>query len=210
MNVWDILQNFRPPTERSEPPAGASVYMREIIEALNAQPRTFNEREAFKLVQEPWKRLKSASGDERTAFVFEALAASGEAKSISLHLALKAVISNLLRAGLQLTSLDAVRLVETVSHRRLSVPYKALLTALEDVNMTPALKDALLGLRPMIDVWHGGRDMKEIHERIDKLVHGARRACGAGVRLDATCLSRNRLVRLNKWRGVVSCCTPDR
>ncbi len=180
MNIWDTLQNLMPKEEIEAPPA-ASAGMREMVAALNGQRKVFKEREALKHVQEPLQRLKSAPLDERVAFVFEAAALFNEPKSLLLHLALKAVVSNLLRAGLPLTSLDAVRLVEVMSQRRLQFPYKALLTALQDVTMTPALKDALLRLRPMITDWHGGREMQEIHERIDLLVYGAREKPVEGV-----------------------------
>jgi len=155
--------------------------MQEFTTALNAHPPTFTERDALKIVEEPFKRLKSAPAEERVAFVFEALAALSASESISAHLALKGIVSSLLRGGLPLTSLDAVRLVEMVSQRRHSFPYKALLSALADVPMTPALQEALLRLRPMIDDWHGGREMQEIHERIDILVHGAKERPAAAV-----------------------------
>ena len=173
MNIFDVLQQFAP-REEIETPAEASAHMRAIVSALAAAPRTFNERDAFKAIQEPWKNLKSASADERTAFVFEAIAALTAPTSLTLRLALKAAVSNLLRGGLPLTSLDAVRLVEMVSHPRQSYPYKAILSVLDGMAMTPALRDALLRLRPMISPWHGGREMEEIHERIDTLVHGAK------------------------------------
>jgi hypothetical protein len=181
VNIWESLQLFRPPNDPLEPPAGASVYMRELIAALNSQPATFNERDALKTVEEPRKRLKSAPAEERVAFVFEALATLSAPKTISLELALKGIVSSLLRGGLPLHSLEALRLVEMVSQRRQTFPYKALLSAIEDLTMTPGLKDALLRLRPMIDEWHGGREMQEIHERIDKLVYGAKEKPAAAV-----------------------------
>src|SRR5215510_4932224 len=168
------MQLFRQPNQQLAPPAGASVYMRELIAALNGQPVTFNERDTLKLLDEPLKKLKSAPAEERVAFVFEALAGFNGPRDLSLELALKGVCSSLLRGGLPLNTLEALRLVEMVSQRRQSFPYKALLSALEDLTMTPALKEALLRLRPMIDEWHGGREMLEIHERIDKLVYGAK------------------------------------
>jgi hypothetical protein len=174
VNIWDSLRLLLPPNEQLEPAPGASVYMRELMAALDGQSPTFNERDTLKIVAVPFMRLKSAPAEDRVAFVFEALAAFGAAKTISLELALKAIVSSLLRGGLRLNSLDALRLVEMVSRRHQSFPYKALLSALENLTMTPALKDALLRLRPMIDEWHGGREMQEIHERIDVLVYGAK------------------------------------
>ena len=186
MNIWDTLQLLQRRRDElkqqdSKPPAEASARMREFMTALDAHPLAFTERDALKIVEEPLRRLKTAPAEERLAFVFEALAFLVEPKSIAAQLALKGVVSNLLRGGLPLTTLDAVRLVEMVSERRQTFPYKALLSALQEVTLTPALKDALLRLRPMIDEWHGGREMQEIHERIDTLVHGANEKPAAAV-----------------------------
>ena len=181
MNILEVLQCLKQRNEKPEPGPGASVYMLEVLAALDGQPAAYTERNALKLVEEPLKRLKAASVDDRVDFVFAALAGSNAAGTISLHLALKGIVSSLLRGGLPLSALDAVRLVETASHRRRTFPYKAILSALEAVAMTPALKEALLRLRPMIDEWHGGREMKEIHERIDLLVYGAKEEPAAAV-----------------------------
>src|SRR5262249_28035317 len=99
--------------------------MREIIAALNGQAVTFNERDALKLVEEPLKKLKAAPAEERVAFVFEALAGFHAPRSLTLELALKGVCSSLLRGGLPLNTLEALRMVEMVSQRRQSFPYKA-------------------------------------------------------------------------------------
>ena len=159
---------------RIEMPADVSPHMRDIITALNSGPLVFKGPKLLEIVNEPLQRLKAAPDEERLAFVFEAAGLSGAPTTISLRAPLDRIVSVLLRAGLPLTSLDAVRLVGKVSKPRLSFPYKALLGALQDVAMTSALKDALLRLRPMITAYHGGPEMKEIHERIDLLVHGAK------------------------------------
>jgi len=150
------------------------AYMNEVAAALNAMP-VFNERAALKLVEEPLERLKAASADDRIAFLFEALEQLRlGAGSFTMQLALKGMAAAILRTRLPLNMLDAVRLVEAGSHSRQTFPYKALLTALEGVEMTPALRDALLRMRTFVDEWHGSREMQEIHERIDALVHGAK------------------------------------
>ena len=159
--------------EQMEPPPGASAHMREVIATLNASPRSFKERQTLKFLEQPWQGLKSAPAEDQLAFLFEALSNIPSAQTISFQLALKGLASNLLRSGLPINTLDAVRMVEMVSQRRQSFPYKAVLSALENLNMTPALKEALLRLRPLIDIWHGGPEMQEIQERIDKLVYGA-------------------------------------
>jgi hypothetical protein len=176
----DILQIFRMPNPHLDPPPDASVYLRDMIAALNAAPATYNERDTLKIVDEPWQGLKAAPVDQRLAFVFEALEFYKDPKTSSLALVLKAMVAGLLRGGLPLNTLDAVRLVEMVSQRRQNFPYKAILTALDDLTLTPALRDGLIRLRPMIDEWHGGREMQEIHERIDMLIYGAKeRPAGA-------------------------------
>jgi len=163
--VWGIRQ-------RLEAPVDASPHMRAFVDTLNGRPAVFRERQALKNVDEPFQRLKSAAPDERIAFIFEALSVMSSPAFIALTIALKGVVAQLLRGGLPLNSLDAVRLVEAVSNRhyRFRFPYKAVLTALSDVTMTPALKDALLRLSPMLGEQHG---MDEIQERIEILVHGA-------------------------------------
>jgi hypothetical protein len=118
---------------------------------------------------------------------------------------LKGVVGGLLRGGLPLNSLDAVHLVEMVSHRRQMFPYKALLSALEDISMTPALKDALLRLRPNIDAWHGGPEMEEIHERIEVLVHGGKEKPAAAVSgwTRHVFLEIDRSAKQLAWRGLL-------
>jgi hypothetical protein len=163
-----------------EMPEGASVYMREVISTLNAKRPTYKERDALKVVEEPLKRLRAAPAEDQIAFVLEALAAMNSRKSVSLSLALRGVVSNLLRGGLPLNSLHAVRMIELVSDRwqRHLFPYKALLSSLQDVSMTPALKEALLRLRPIVGESHG---LDEIQERIDVLVHGEKEKPAAAV-----------------------------
>ena len=170
----DFLQGFVPPAQHVEPPASASKYMLDVIATLNASRRaTYTERDSLKLVGEPWARLKAAPPEDRLSFVFEALAYD-DPKTISLALALKAMAAGLVRSKLPLNTLDAVRLIEMVSKPRHSFPYKAILTALDDLTLTPALRDALIRLRPIVDQWQGKAEMEEIHERIDMLVHGAK------------------------------------
>ena len=173
--------------------------------AVNRNPLTFNARDALKLVEEPLKRLKSAPADERLAFLFEAAVTLKAPQSIALYMALKGILSNLLRGALPLTSLDALRLVEMVSEPRQSFPYLALLSALEGVTMAPALREALLRLRPMITEWHGAREMKEIQERIDILVHGAKEKPAAAVSgwTRHVFLEIDRSPKQLAWRGLL-------
>ncbi len=172
MSIGNVLLGFRGfPRQPIQTPEGASGQMQELIEVLNADRPAFKERDALKAVEEPLRRLKSAPAEERIAFVFEALAVLGTSASISLHVMLKGVISQVLRSGLALNSLHALRMIELASNRsyRFHFPYKALLSSLDDIPMTPALKEALLRLRPIVGETHG---MQEIQERIDVLVYG--------------------------------------
>ncbi|MBK9166860.1 MAG: DUF4132 domain-containing protein [Bryobacterales bacterium] len=150
----------------------------EILDEIRATTEkhalVFSEREATKLVDEPLKRLKAAPDETRIAFVFEALRQLPEGRSFALQLALKGMVASLLRAGIPLSGPDAVRLVQFVSVPRQTFPYKAILTAIEKAPQTPALHDALRHLRPKIDEWHGGPEMRDLHARIDALVEGVR------------------------------------
>ena len=172
MEIGEALRLIRMRT-RINVPESASPYMQEIILALNAHPSCYKERANLKIVKEPLGRLKLAAPEERIAFVFEALAVMGSPESIPLCLALKAVIADLLKSGLPLNSLTAVRMLEMLSNRwhRFEFPYKAMLSALQNVTMTPALKSELLRLREFVGDRHG---MDEIQERIDVLLYGVK------------------------------------
>ncbi|HUA83427.1 MAG TPA: DUF4132 domain-containing protein [Bryobacteraceae bacterium] len=166
------IEQFRALIEfRVEPPVGASPHMQAIIAALHSKPKLFKERAAIKALAEPLERLKSAPDQERVAFVFEALAQMASHNDIALSVALRGAAAEVLRKGVPLNGVEAVRLIEAVSIRqfRFSFPYKALLANLKDLAMTPALSGALLRLRATIGEHHG---MDEIQERIDILVHG--------------------------------------
>lgn len=141
--------------------------------AAAAQPFVFTEREALRLVADPLEQLKAASAEERLAFVFEALRELAAANSLTLQLALKGAASALLRSGLPVNALEAVRLVEAVTPPRLTWPHKAVLSAVETAPATPALREALAALRRNIDDWHGSGEARELHQRIDRLLHGA-------------------------------------
>ncbi len=160
--------------------------MQAIIAALNSKPRLYKERAAVKALEEPLERLKSAPDQERVAFVFEALARMASHKEILLSLALKGVTAELLRKGVPLSSLDAVRMIEvrmieavSIREFRYNFPYKAVLSPLKDVTMTPALSEALLRLHQMVGKDHG---MDEVQERIDILVHGKQEKPAEAVR----------------------------
>jgi Domain of unknown function (DUF4132) len=168
--VWQrSMQSFR-----IEAPPTASQRVLEVTAAVNSHPPVYKGPQLLKNVEEPLKRLEAAPNEERLAFLLEVAALSGEPTPIMLRMALQAMASKLLRSGVSLTSEDSARLVEGVCRPRSVFPHKVLLTALRDVPMTPALMSALQRMRPMITSYHGGPEMKEIHERIDTIVQGPR------------------------------------
>ncbi len=166
----NLLQWKVVPAQLSDSGPGAGGLLEEVIAAVEAAPATFTERDALKAVEQTLERVKAASHEEQLAFLFRALGQLRDPGNFSLQLALKGMTSAVLRGGLRLSSMDALRLVEMGSHPRLLFPYKALLSALQTAPQTPALADGLRNLRPMIDEWHGKREMEDIRERIDKLL----------------------------------------
>jgi len=152
----------------------ASPALVEVLATLRSHNHVYTERELLKLADAPLQKLKAAPGDEKLAFVLEALAFVPKA-GFQEQMAIKAVCGVLLRGGLPLNSLDAVKLVERVSYRRQMFPTKAVLTAVaascrERSALTPALEQALRDLKPTIDEWIGGSEMRDLHERIDQLL----------------------------------------
>ena len=157
-------------TDRTQ--SSVTKVLADIRAAVAGHTFAYSEREVLKLVEAPLGHLKAASDEERLAFVFEALDRLPTAESFQMQLALKGVVSSLLRAGASLTSIEAVRLVQLVSHRRVVFPCKAVLSVIETAPQTPALREALLHLRSNIDEWLGAAEMRDLHERIDSLLHG--------------------------------------
>ncbi len=161
------------PQQQLQAPAGASSYMQDLVTALNARPHVYKERDAIKNVKEPLERLKSAPAEERIAFLFETLAVLSTPASMSLDVVLRGVLSQVLRDGLDLSSLHALRLVELISDRsyRFHFPYKALLSSFQNVPMTPALKEEAL-LPVTRDHRRKPRDERDPGADRHSLVHG--------------------------------------
>src|SRR5579863_5598225 len=159
---------FPPPELAPE----ASVWMREIVAAVGSNPFIQRERDVLKFVEAPLKRLKSEPPEVRLAFVFEALNEIARNSSHHFKFMLKSVVANLLRSGVALSGVEAVRLVELVSQRNLPFPIKAVLSAVDGAPRTPALLTALHRLRGCVTPYHGAAEMKEVHERIDVLIGG--------------------------------------
>jgi hypothetical protein len=150
----------------------ASEWMREIVAAVGSNPFIQRERDVLKFVEAPLNRLKSAPPEVRLAFVFEALSEIVRSSSHCFTLTLKVVAASLLRSGVALSAVEAVRLVELVSQRNLPFPIKAVLSGVEGAPRTPALLTALHQLRGSVTRYYGSAEMKEIHERIDVLIGG--------------------------------------
>ncbi len=205
-----LRARFPPPELAPE----ASDWMRAIIAPIGSNPFIRTERDVLKLVEEPLKRLKSrAAGDPAWLFVFEALNEILKNQSFSLKLNLKFVVATLLRSGVTLNAIEAVTLVELVSQPKVPFPFKAILSAIDGAPRTPELLTALHRLRGCVTDYHGGPEMKEIHERIDVLIGGfkgkafARRPPAHG---QTARVPRSRRRPKRNLNGRRCCCTRDR
>ena len=167
-----LLRAMRAQFPAPELAPDASDWMREIVAIVGSNPFLHRERDVLKFVEAPLSRLKAEPSEVRVAFVFEALDEILNSKSFHLKIVLKSVVAALLRSGVALNSLEAVRVVELGSRPNLSFPYKAILSAIEGVPRTPALLTALHQLHGNITRYHGLAEMKEIHERIEVLIGG--------------------------------------
>ena len=163
-----LRARFPPPELAPE----ASDWMREIVAAVGSNPFVNRERDILKFVEAPLNRLKSESPEVRLAFVFEALEEILRTGSFQLKLILKTAVASLLRNGVALSAIEAVKLVELVSQPKTSFPFKAVLSAVDRLPRTPALLTALHRLRGCVTPYHGSAEMKDIHERIDILIGG--------------------------------------
>ncbi len=152
--------------------ADASDWMREIVAPVGSNPFVHRERDVLKFVEAPLNRLKNEPPEVRLAFILEALNEIPRNSSFHLKLVLKIVAGSLLKSGLSLSAVEAVRLVELVSQPRLPFPFKAVLTAIDGAPRTPALLTALQHLRGSVTRYQGQVEMKEIHERIDVIIGG--------------------------------------
>lgn len=151
----------------------ASVWMHEFVDILGSNPFVHRERDVLKMLEVPLNKLKGESPEVRLAFIFEALAEISRSDGFHFKLALKIVVSALLRGGgIPLSAVDAVRMVELMSRKNLPFPFKAVLAAIDGAPRTPALLTALHQLRGFVTHYHGGPEMKEIHERIEVLIGG--------------------------------------
>jgi hypothetical protein len=101
------------------------------------------ERDVLNFLEAPLNRLKHEAPEVRLDFVFEAF----NEIVISSSQAEKVVAAALLRSGMALNAVEAVRLVELVSQPELPFPLKAILSAVDSAPRTPALLTALHQLR---------------------------------------------------------------
>jgi hypothetical protein len=152
--------------------AEASDWMREIVALVGSNPFMTRDRDILHAVAEPLKRLKAEPPEIRLAFVFEALDEMLRDQSFLLKIKFKPIVAALLREGVELSAIEALRLVELVSKPKEPFPFKAILAAVAGAPRTPALLSALHRLRGCVTSYHGGPEMKEIHERIDVLIGG--------------------------------------
>ena len=133
----------------------ASIWMREIVEATGSNPFISRERDVVRFVEAPLNRLKAERPEVRLAFVFEALNEIRGHESFHLKHILKIVAAVLLRGGVSLNTIEAVKMVELVSQPNLPFPVKAVLSAVASAPRTPALLTALHQLRRTVTRYHG-------------------------------------------------------
>ncbi|WP_263353122.1 DUF4132 domain-containing protein [Acidicapsa acidisoli] len=150
----------------------SSDWMFELVSIFGSNPFVNRERDVLRLAEAPVSRLKAEPSEVRVGVVFEALNEIIHSQAFHFKIVLKIVAATLLRSGVELNSLEAVRLVELVSKPQLPFPFKAILSAIDCVPRTPALVTALYRLRGCVTRYHGEPEMKEIHERIDVLIGG--------------------------------------
>src|ERR1044071_5417368 len=106
-HVEQIHALMRPQFELAD---DASIHLQAIVAVLNSKPRVYKERAVLKSIEGPLESLKSAQDQERIAFVFEALKYMTSHKDIFLAMAVKAAAAEILRKGIPLNCLDALRL----------------------------------------------------------------------------------------------------
>jgi hypothetical protein len=155
-----------------EVPPNSSDWMLKLVGIFGSNPFISRERDVLKLAEAPVSQLKAEPSEVRVAFVFEALNGIIDSQAFHFKIVLKIIAATLLRSGVELNSLEAIRLVELVSKPNLPFPFKAILSAIDGVPRTPALVTALYRLRGCVTRYHGEPEMKEIHERIDVLIGG--------------------------------------
>jgi hypothetical protein len=150
--------------------------MREIVAAVGSNPFIHRERDVLKFAEAPLNKLKREPPEVRLAFVFEALNEIVRSPAYHFKFTLKTVVAALLRSGVALSAVEAVKLVELVSQPKVPLPFKAVLSAIDGAPVhtkrTPALLAALHRLRGSVTPYHGMAEMKDIHERIDVLIGG--------------------------------------
>src|ERR1700751_3876626 len=132
----------------------ASDWMRQMAAAVGSNPFINRERDILKFVEPPLSKLKREPPEVRLAFVFEALHEIVKSPSFTFKLTVKTVVAALLRTGMALSAVEAVKLVELVSHPKVPFPFKAVLSASDDAPRTPALLTALHRLRGCVTQYH--------------------------------------------------------
>jgi hypothetical protein len=85
---------------------------------------------------------------------------------------LNQALGNVLRRKLIFTEYQVVEMIGLVSVPNTSSPFKGVLKAAESLPMTPRIAEALGRLRPCITEYLGGSEARDLHARIDILLHG--------------------------------------
>ena len=174
-----------------EVPPNSSDWMLELVGIFGSNPFVSRERDVLKLAEAPVSRLKAEPSEVRVAFVFEALNRIIDSQAFHFKIVLKTIAATLLRSGVDLNSLEAVRLVELVSKPNLPFPFKAILSAIDGVPRTPSP-----GHGPVSVAWLRHPLSRRARDEGDPRANrrSYRRAQGK------TCCARRR-VESNRFRG---------
>ncbi|MBZ5618693.1 MAG: DUF4132 domain-containing protein [Acidobacteriia bacterium] len=117
------------------------------------------------------ERLKDAPPEAATEFTLSGLRLVRQEQSWPTYILNKAT-GNVLRRKLNFTEDQVVEMIELVSVPHREFPFKGILKAAESLPMSPRIADALRGLRPCITEFLGGGEARDLHARIDNLLHG--------------------------------------
>ena len=127
--------------------------------------------EMEQMVRSTLKRLEDAPPEAAVEFVLTGLRVMREERSWATEV-LKGAVGGVLRRKLPFTEDQVVEMIERVSVGHQEFPFKGVLNAAESVPMSPRIADALRRLRPSITEYLGGSVARDLHARIDNLLHG--------------------------------------
>ena len=117
------------------------------------------------------ERLKDAPPEAAIEFALSGLRRMRQDQSWLTHV-LNRAVGHVLRRKLNFTEDQAVEMLELVSVEHREFPFKGVLKAAQSLPMSPRMVEALRRLRPCITEFLGGGEARDLHARIDNLLHG--------------------------------------